>query len=208
VSSSSGLAGIPASCFANRPCDVVTTVLSGRTVLARSGREAVGANSSAVLYFRLSPAARNMLARSHSHRLAVSVTAQNSTGFRSTVPITLVPFSSRGAGPHRDATAGGGLKLLGETDFVRSDIGVGGIVAACSSPTPCVATMTLSVGSTVIATTGAESVGGNQVGYLSFRLTAAGRNLLARAGGNQLAAHVVLAGGSSASADVALVGFR
>jgi hypothetical protein len=208
VSSSSGLGGVPVSCFANRDCSIVTTVASGRTVLARSGREKVGANSTAVVYFRLSPAGRTALARSRSHRLNVVLTVQNTTGFRSTVPVTLVPFSASGPGPRRGSSSTGGLRLLGATDFVRSDIGVGGILATCSTATPCTATMTITAGSTVIATTGGESVGGNQAGYLAFALTGAGRSLLARAGGNQLAAHVTWAGGSSGSADVALVAFR
>jgi len=208
VFASNGLGGIPVSCFANRPCRIVSTVTSGRTVLARSGAENVGANTSAVVYFRLSPAGRALLAHSRSHRLSVSLTAQSTTGLRSTVPITLVPFSTRGAGPHRDTSAAGGLRLLGATDFVRSDIGVGGILAACSAPTSCGATTTITVGATVVASTGPESIGGNQAAYLAFTLTAAGKRLLARAGGNQLAAHVAIAGASSASGDVALVGFR
>jgi len=209
VSSSSGLGGIPASCYATKACDIVVTVTSGRTVLARSGRESVGANGSGILYFRLSPAGRRMLARSRTRRLTVNVTAQNSTGFpRSTVTVSLVSFSTRGAGPHRDAGGSGALSLLGETDFVRSDSGVGGILAACTSATACTAAATLSVGSTVIATTGPESIGGHQAGYLAYRLTAAGRSMVARAGGNQLGAHVTISGGSSASGDVALVGFR
>ncbi|HWF73635.1 MAG TPA: arylsulfotransferase family protein [Solirubrobacteraceae bacterium] len=208
VSSASGLAGVPASCFANRACSIVTTVTSGRTVLARSGRETIPANASGLLYFRLSPGARAALAHSRTGRLSASVTAENATGFRSTVPLTLVGFGTRGAGPHRSASAAGALRLLGATDFVRSDIGVGGILAACSSPNPCTEQMTIAAGSTVIATTGSESLGGNQAGYLAFTLTAAGRSLLARAGGNQLAAHVTIAGSSSVSGDVALVGFR
>jgi Arylsulfotransferase (ASST) len=208
VSASSGLGGVPASCFANRDCSIVTTVTSGRTVLARSGRERLGANASGILYFRLSPAARMTLARSRSHRLNVSVTAENVSGFRSTVPITLVPFSSRGAGPHRDAASTSGLRLLGATDFVRSDIGVGGILASCSSPSACTAAMTIAAGSTVIATTGTEAIGANQTGYLAFTLTAAGKSLLAHAGGNQLGVHVTLTGGAGASGDVALVAFR
>jgi hypothetical protein len=208
VSSASGLGGVPVSCFANRDCSIVTTVVAGRTVLARSGREKIAANSSGILYFRLSPAGRAMLAHSRSRRLNVVLTAQNTTGFRSTVPVTLVPFSASGPGPHRGSSATGGLRLLGATDFVRSDIGVGGILATCPTATPCTATMTMTAGSTVIATTGTEAVGGNQAGYLAFTLTGAGRSLLARAHGNQLAAHVTMAGGSSASGDVALVGFR
>ncbi|HWF36808.1 MAG TPA: arylsulfotransferase family protein [Solirubrobacteraceae bacterium] len=204
VASASGLGGVPASCFANRACTIVTTVMSGRSILARSGRETIAANHSGILYFRLSPGARAALARSRSRRLSVSVTAQ-AAGLRSTVPLTLVPFSSRGAGPRRALAGAGGLRVLGTTDFVRSDIGVGGILAACTSPSPCTGTMTVTSGSTVIATTGSESMGGNQAGYLAFALTGAGRGLLARAAGNQLAAHLTVAG---ASADVALIGFR
>jgi hypothetical protein len=205
---SSGLGGIPASCFANATCHIVTTVTSGRTVLARSGHESVGANRSAILYFRLSPAGRAMLGRAHKHRMTVSLTAQDSTGVKSTVAITLVPFRSSGSGPHRDASSTGALQLLGETDFVRSDNGVGGILTACPSPIPCDGvTTTITVGQTVIARAGPESQGANQAGYLAFTLTADGRNMLARAGGNQLGAHVTISGSSSASGDIALVTF-
>jgi hypothetical protein len=69
--------------------------------------------------------------------------------------------------------------------------------------------MTLSVGRTVIARTGSEFLGANELGYLMFTLTPAGHALLARASGNQLAAHLtVRAGNTTASATIALVGFR
>jgi hypothetical protein len=213
--SAGGLVGVPASCFAPQTCHVVTSAVSGSTVLARSGSETLLANRSGILYFRLSPAGRRMLAsaRGPGRRLSVSVTATDRSGLRSTVPITLVGFTVRGAAPRRDASATGALRLLGETDFARSDTGVGGILAACSSPTACRETMTLTAGSTVIATTGSESLGGNQAGYLAFRLTGAGRSLLARAPGNQLGVHVAItaaAGAESVSAtgDIALIGFR
>ena len=86
---------------------------------------------------------------------------------------------------------------------------MGGILTACLSSTPCHATTTLSVGHTVIARTGSEFLGANELGYLMFSLTPAGHALLIRAPGNQLAAHLaVRAGNTTATATIALVGFR
>jgi hypothetical protein len=203
-----GFAGIPVSCFAVKSCRIVITVSRGRTVLARSGSQTLGANTSGILYFRLSAAGTSMLSHSRSHRLSVSVTARASLGFQSTVTMSLVPFSTSGPGPHRDASQSGGLRLLGMTAFVHSDNGVGGILTACSSSTACLATTAITVGSTVIAHTGQEYEGPNQAGYLFFTLTAAGRNMLSHARGNQLAAHVKITGSSVASGDIALVSFR
>jgi outer membrane protein assembly factor BamB len=206
--SSGALAGIPVSCFAVKSCRIVVTVNRGRTLLARSGTQTIGANNSGILYFRLSPAARSMLAHARSHRLSVSVTARASIGVQSTVTMNLVPFSTSGAGPHRDASQSGGLRLLGQTDFARSDNRVGGILTACDSSTACLATTTLTVGNTVIARTGQEYEGPKQAGYLIFSLTTAGQNMLNHAKGNQLGVHVNITGSSRASGDVALIPFR
>jgi hypothetical protein len=68
---------------------------------------------------------------------------------------------------------------------------------------------TLSVGRTVIATTGSELLGARDVGYLIFSLTASGRSMLAHAAGNQLGAAVTISdGGATARGQIALVGFR
>ncbi|MDQ6607872.1 MAG: arylsulfotransferase family protein [Actinomycetota bacterium] len=206
--SPAALAGIPVGCFAVKACRIVITVNSGRTVLARSGTQTLGANTSGILYFRLSGAGRSMLAHARSQRLPVSVTARDSLGFQSTVTINLVPFSTSGPGPHRDASQSGGLRLLGQTAFVRSDNRVGGILTACDSASACLATTTITVGNTVVAHTGREYEGPKQAGYLTFSLTAAGASMLAHAGGHQLGAHVKITGSSTASGDIALVPFR
>ncbi len=206
--SASGSAGIPASCFAKKSCRIVTTVSRGRTVLARTGSENLGANSSGILYFRLSAAGRSMLAHARGRRLSVSVTARNSVGAQSTTTMNLVPFSTSGSGPHRSASQSGGLRLLGKTDFVQADNRVGGILTACDSASACLATTTITVGNTVIARTGQEYQGPHQAGYLAFSLTAAGLSMLTHAPGNQLGAHVNITGTSNASGDVALVPFR
>ena len=74
----------------------------------------------------------------------------------------LVPFYTRGAGPHRTLANSPTLRIVGLTDFV-SNGRVGGILTACLSSTPCHATTTLSVGHTVIARTGGEFLGANEL---------------------------------------------
>jgi len=100
------------------------------------------------------------------------------------------------------------LRIVGLTDFV-SNGWTGGILSACLSSGPCHVTSTLSVGHTVIARTGSEFLGARELGYLMFTLTSAGHTMLAHVLGNQLAVHLVMhAGNASASAALALVGFR
>jgi hypothetical protein len=97
---------------------------------------------------------------------------------------------------------------VGLTDFVSAG-GVGGILAACAQNVPCHVKTTVSVGNTVIASTGSEFLGANEVGYLTFGLTKAGAAMLARAPGNQLGATVRITNGSTtATGQLALVRFR
>ena len=87
--------------------------------------------------------------------------------------------------------------------------GTGGILAECLASTPCHTRTTLSVGNTVIATTGSELIGARDVGYLIFSLTSAGKSVLEHARGNQLGAQAKISDGpASASGAVALVRFR
>jgi len=203
-----GLAGVPVGCFALKSCKIVITVNSGRTLLARSGTQTLGANTSGVLFFRLSPAGRSMLAHARSRRLSVSATARASVGSPGTVTLNLIPYSTSGPGPHRDHTQNGGLLLLGQTAFVSSGNGVGGLLTACTSATACLGATTITVGHAVIAHTGQEYQGPNQAGFLFFTLTTAGQTMLSHASGGQLGAHVTITGSSSASGDIALVPFR
>jgi hypothetical protein len=66
-------------------------------------------------------------------------------------------------------------------------------------------------GHTTIATAGPQFLGANEIGYLAFRLTPAGRSKLARAAGNKLRVSVTLTDESSsvsASAHLILVSYR
>jgi hypothetical protein len=206
--SGTGTGGVPAGCFADHPCSVTTTITAGRTVIATTGKEAIGAGAGTVLYFTLTSAGRSLLAHAHGHRLGVTVTLRDASGTSAASGMTAVPFTTSGAGPKRAATDAQSLKFVGLTDFVSSASGVGGILAGCSSSAPCHVTTKITSGTTTIATTGSEFIGSGELGYLSFTLTAAGRSMLAHAPGNQLPAQVTLSGGTTtATASLALVGF-
>ncbi|MBV9336803.1 MAG: arylsulfotransferase family protein [Solirubrobacterales bacterium] len=206
--SPTGLGGLPAVCINSRTCHIAVTITAGRSVIARTGREQIPAQGGGLIYFSLSGAGRSMLAHARGSRLLVHMTGQDVSKLTFSRYITLVPFSTSGAGPARTASQSSGLRLVGLTDFVSAG-GVGGILAECLNTTACHARTSVSVGSTVIASTGPELLGARGVGYLIFTLTSAGRSMLAHARGNQLAAAVTISDGSAAAHGLlALVRFR
>jgi hypothetical protein len=206
--SSSGVGGLPAVCFNAKTCHIAVTITAGRTVIAQTGREQIPAQAGGIIYFTLTGAGRSMLARARGHRLLVQITGQDISKLSFSRYITLVPFSTSGAGPARTASQSGSLQILGLTDFVSSG-GVGGILAQCRSSSPCHTRTSLAVGNTVIASTGPELLWPRGVGYLIFTLNSAGRSLIARARGNQLgAAMTITDGGATAHGLLALVRFR
>jgi hypothetical protein len=206
--SSTGVGGLPAVCVNDSTCHIALTVTAGRTVIASTGREQVPAGSGGILYFSLTSAGRSMMAHARGHRLLVRLAGQDISGLTLNRLITLVSFSTRGSPPARTAAQARTLQFVGLTDFVSSG-GVGGILAGCYGDNPCHVSTKVSVGSTVIATTGTELLGARSVGYLIFSLTAAGRSMLAHARGNQLGAQVTITdAGATAKGQVALVRFR
>jgi hypothetical protein len=205
---SSGVGGLPAVCFNSSTCHMAVTITVGRTVIAQTGQEQIPAQGGGLIYFTLTRAGRSMLAHARGQRLLVHMTGQDVSKLSFSRFITLVPFSTRGAGPARSASQSGGLQLVGLTDFVSTN-GVGGILAVCVDSTPCHTKTSLSIGRTVIATTGSELLGPRGLGYLIFTLNSAGRSMLAHARGNQLGAAVTISdGGATAHGQVALVKFR
>ncbi len=205
VSSSTGTAGLPVGCFTGRTCRVSATVFAGRTTIATTGAERV--NGSGIVFFNLSATGRRLLAHARGHRLAVNVKVRDSSGTTALIPLTLIPFSTSGRGPQRSAAQSPPLRIVGVTDFV-SDRGVGGILAGCGSSSACAVTTVVSVGRTVVARTGGELLGADELGYVIFSLTPRGRTLLARARNNQLGARVTItAGTATAAANIALVRF-
>jgi hypothetical protein len=205
--SSAGTGAVPAACVTAQACSVATTISVGRTVIASTGREAIGAGSGRLLFFTLNGTGRSMLAHAAGRRLAVSVSARDKSGLSAGASLALVPFTSQGAGPHRSVTPSGALQLIGSTDFVSAG-GTGGILLGCFSTSPCWVSGHLSVGQTTIATTRPEFIGPGELGYLIFSLSSAGRSMLAHAPGNQLDTTVSLSAGTAkASGQIALVRF-
>src|SRR5204863_804 len=86
-------------------------------------------------------------------------------------------FQTSGPGPARTLTPAPLVKVLGSTDFVPAH-GMAGILAACSSPTPCHIAATISVAGVRVARTGTEIVGGEEAGYVFFTLSGRGRDVL------------------------------
>jgi hypothetical protein len=205
--SQGGVGAVPVGCFLAQACKLSMTVSSGRTVIATTGSEGVGAGKGGLPYFSLTAAGRALLAHARGRRLVVGMTARDRSGISAGSTVTLVPFATSGTGPRRLTSSAGPVQIVGLTDFVSST-GVGGILTSCLQANPCHASATISVGSTVIARAGTEFLGARELGYLIFSLTSAGQSMLAHAAGNQLSAHLaVTSGQGTAAADVALVRF-
>ncbi len=206
--SSNGTGGLPGVCDTTSTCHISTTITSDRTVIARTGAEQIPAGAGGIIYFTLTGTGRSRLAHARGHRLLVRLSGQDGSKLALNRLITLVPFSTSGAAPARTARQSPSLQIVGLTDFVSSN-GVGGILAECLASTACHTKTTVSVGKTVIATTGPELLGSHGVGYLIFSLTSRGRSMLDHARGNQLGASVTISdGASTASGIIALVRFR
>jgi hypothetical protein len=205
---SRGLGGLPAGCFTANPCHVATTISAGRRVIAGTGQESIPAGGGGVLYFKLSPAGRALLARAPGRRLSVQVTVRDASGTTATTTLNLVSFFTSGRGPHRSLSKSSTLRIFGATDFVSFGW-VGGVLAGCFASSPCPLMTTITVGRSTIARTAPQALGANALGYLLFTLTPQGHAMLARAHGNQLGVHVSTTSGSAtASANIALVSFH
>lgn len=202
-----GTGGLPAGCYASHTCHIATTLRVGGVTVATTGTESIPSGSTGLLYFTLNATGRFMLANSRGGRLPVQVSLRDTGGSKATVPLSLVGFSTSGPGPARSLRQAPPVQILGATDFVPAR-GLGGILASCSSPTPCHIAATITVGGTTVAKTGTETIGGEEAGYVFFPLSAHGRGMLARALGNHLQAEVALSAGASvARGTIALVAF-
>ena len=204
--SPTGIGGLPEGCFIGSVCHIATTITAGRTTIASTGRETIP-HDGGVVHFALSARGRSLLARAPGHRLSVQAATRDASGASAVVPLRLIRFAVSGPAPRRDVQQSPGLKIIGTSDFASADR-VGGILAECVASAPCVVRTTLSAGRTVIARTGGENLGANELGYLIFSLTAKGQALLRAAPGNQLAVAVTITDASAtARAKIALVGY-
>jgi glycoside hydrolase-like protein len=201
-----GPAAVPVSCFQISACQVTMTIAT-TTTLARTATQRIPAGGG-LAYFRLSPSGHALVAEAGHRRLPVTVTVRTSTGKTATRRVNLVPYTTSGPSPQRRIGASTVVRILSATEFLSNGWS-GGMLASCLTAIPCSATTTISAGGQVIARTGAESLGASAIGYLRFRLTAAGHRMLARSRGNQLSTRVdITSAGTTASAAIVLSMFH
>jgi hypothetical protein len=202
-----GLARIPAGCYTGTLCRIRLTIRAGRTLIASTGTEYIGSNSGGLLYYTLTRRGRALLTSARGNRLAVQATARDASGVSATMKLNLIAISTSGRPPARHVAQSATVRLVNAFDYV-SPRGVGGILTTCRNTAVCQIAMTLRVGNTVIAHTGAEYLGANELGYLIFSLNARGKALLRAAAGNQLPVELTLTnGGTSATASIVLIRF-
>lgn len=202
-----GLTALPVGCYTGAACHLELTLRAGRTVIASTRGERVAAGGAGLLYYRLTPRGRTLLARAPRNRLAVQATASDASGATATMKVNVLAVATSGRAPVHHTAQAPTLRVVNAVDYVSLH-GVGGILTTCRNTTVCHIATTLTVGNVVIARTGPETLGANELGYLIFSLTPRGRALLASATGNQLGAKLTLTGeGASATTRIVLVRF-
>ncbi|HLI58375.1 MAG TPA: DUF1906 domain-containing protein [Solirubrobacteraceae bacterium] len=209
-----GPGGLPVACFAISGCRISTTVWLGRRLLVRTSGARVAAGGG-IDHFPVSPAVHRLVSRAGNRGLPTTIVVRTTTGRSTKAAIRLVRFTTSGRGPRRRAlsSSAGAMRILGGTMFV-SHGWTGGVLVACPQPTPCTATPIVRVRGHVVAISRAQTIGPEELGYLSFQMTGAGHRMLMRAPGNQLGATISvtspavgLAPAASASAAVSLDAF-
>jgi hypothetical protein len=210
----SGPGGLPVECFQITGCRISTTIKLGRKLLVHTGGARVAAGGG-IDHFPVSAAVHRLLTKAGNKGLSTTITVRTSNGHSATEVIRLVRFTVSGAGPRRRSlsSSAGAVRILGGTEFV-SHGWTGGILVACPRSTPCTATPTVKVDGRTVAVSHSQTIGPQEIGYLSFQMTGAGHRLLMRATGNQLGATIAvststagLVTGGTSTAAVALDAF-
>lgn len=207
VGAGNGIGRLPFGCYSAEPCRVSVRMTAGRTMVAAAAATDL-ASGPGTVSFKLTRRGRQLLTRARGG-LAVVVRARSTNGPSTSASLTLHLFSTHGPGPATAVTSSATLQIAGTSAFV-SRRGVGGVLAACYGAATCRAVVTsVYLGRRLLAGTGPELIGGDELGYLTFRLGPAGRALLARAAGNHLGVRVVVANaGATAGGNIELVGFH
>jgi hypothetical protein len=207
VNESTGAGSVPVGCLSPSPCRFTLEVSAGSKVLARrTSSHPVLPGTGTLIDFSLSGVGRRDLAVAH--RLTVQVHLSDASGAAAVRKLTLIRFATGSKRLPRSTSQSPAVHLVQSTGFVSSAAGQGQIVAACYASVPCPMRITVSSSGHVLAQTGREQLGIDELGALSFKLTAAGRSMLAHASGNQLPARIVISDGSErATGSIALVGY-
>ena len=207
VNASTGGGSVSVGCFLAQPCQFTLVASSGHTVLARrSSPHHVPPGSGTLIDFQLSRDGQRQLTAAH--RLTVRMRLSDSSGAAAVRNVTLVSYTTGANKLPRTVAQSREVHIVQTTGFVSTAGGQGQIVAACYAAVPCPMRITVFADGHVVAQTGREQLGIDELGALPFQLTAAGRSLLASAKGNQLPARIVVSDGRErATGSIALVGY-
>jgi len=207
VGQASSVGAVPVGCYQPYGCHLTASLWSGRTLVAAGPQQGFRAGGSGLLFYRLTPRGRALAAAGG--RLPVRVVVRDAGGASLSVPLNLIPFFTAGRSPARGLWPGPLVGAAGATDYVWGGWS-GGILVRCAAVYPCAGTTgTLSYGRTTLASLDYGVIGGGELGYLFYTLSAAGHQLLARTPGNQLGVTLTLRlRGSVAHAQLVLVSYR
>jgi glycoside hydrolase-like protein len=90
--------GILAECIATTPCQATTTLMVGRTTIARTSMQALGAGELGYLGFSLTSVGHKLLAKIGSNQLGVTATIASPAPAGTTPPTTGTPAPTSGGG--------------------------------------------------------------------------------------------------------------
>jgi hypothetical protein len=92
--------GILAECIGATPCQATTTLMAGRTTIAKTGPETLGAGELGYLSFSLTRAGHTLLAKAKTNQLGVTatITTPAPAGASSGTPASGTPGSGSGGG--------------------------------------------------------------------------------------------------------------
>ncbi len=98
--------GILAECIGTTPCQAATTLMAGRTTIARTKLQTLGAGELGYLSFSLTSAGHKLLAKTASNQLGVAATITSPAPAGTTPPTTVTPSPTTGSGGVGGATPG------------------------------------------------------------------------------------------------------
>ena len=98
--------GVLAECVGITPCQATTTLMAGRTTVARTKAQTVGAGELGYLSFSLTTAGHKLLARTVSNQLGVTATISSPAPATATPPSTGTPAPPSGGGGVGGGTPG------------------------------------------------------------------------------------------------------
>ncbi len=216
---SQGPVGIPVACLNQKPCQLEAQIFDGTRRIAHSEMSGVPAQGGQLLV-PISTETHRLVTDTVGHHLPVTVRLLGATGVTASRPITLIGYTISGKSPTRHTWPGSTLQILGSTSYV-SNGWTGGVLAACRTSVPCVATAQVTLGGNALAPPHTTTLGPGEVGYLTYTLSSTGHQLLRAERGNQLGARLTVsttspstsgggaaAGGKKTMALISLVSFR